>query len=129
MTRIELWPHGAPNAQTDTAADKPFVDYYAAEKPNGAAVLVCPGGGYGFLALDHEGEQIARWLNARGFAAFVLNYRIVNHAIGQKPIYPSPQLDAQRALRLIRARAATFGLRQNSIGIWGFSAGGHLAAT
>lgn len=123
-TRIELWPNGAPNAAGNDAADKPFVDVYLPQNGNGAAVLVCPGGGYGFLAVDHEGEQIARWLNAQGIAAFVLNYRIA-----PRYGFPAPQQDAQRALRLIRARAEEFGLRPDALGVLGFSAGGHLAAT
>ena len=75
-TRIQLWPHDAPGAMGEEAQDKPHLDYYAAKTPNGGAVVVCPGGGYGFLAVDHEGEEIALWLNDLGFAAFVLHYRI-----------------------------------------------------
>ncbi|HVF84398.1 MAG TPA: alpha/beta hydrolase [Abditibacteriaceae bacterium] len=123
-TRIELWPGGAPNAAGNEAADKPFMDVYLPQNGNGAAVLVCPGGGYAFLAADHEGEQVARWLNEQGIAAFVLHYRIA-----PRYGFPAPQQDAQRALRLIRARAEEFGVRSEAIGIWGFSAGGHLAAT
>jgi acetyl esterase/lipase len=93
-------------------------------KAVGTAVVVCPGGGYGFLAVDHEGKQIAEWLNAHGVAAFVLKYRIA-----PRYRHPAPLQDAQRALRYVRANAADFGIRRERIGIWGFSAGGHLAAT
>lgn len=123
-TRIDLWPHGAPGALGEDEGDAPFVDAYIPENGNGGAVVVCPGGGYGFLALDHEGEQIARWLNERGFAAFVLHYRIA-----PRYKHPMPMLDAQRALRLVRNRAAEWNIDSDKIGIWGFSAGGHLAAT
>lgn len=121
-----LWPNGAPGAVGTEDGDKPSLTIYLppAEKANGAAVVVCPGGGYGGLAMDHEGRQIADWLNARGLAAFVLKYR---HA----PRYhqPTPMLDAQRALRLVRARAKEWNVDPQRIGIWGFSAGGHLAST
>ncbi len=95
-----------------------------AETATGTAVVVCPGGGYGNLAIDHEGKQIALWLNALGVAAFVLRYR---HA----PCYrhPAPLHDAQRGLRIVRAHANEWGVDPARIGIWGFSAGGHLAAT
>src|SRR5438270_2874922 len=121
-----LWPKGAPGAVGTEDADKPTLTIYppAADKANGAAVVVCPGGGYGGLAMDHEGRQIADWLTARGVAAFVLKYR---HA----PRYhqPTPMLDAQRALRTVRARAKEWNVDSQRIGIWGFSAGGHLAST
>ncbi len=123
-TRIKLWPNGAPNAAGNDAADAPFMDVYLPQNGNGAAVLVCPGGGYGFLAVDHEGEQIARWLNEQGIAAFVLHYRIA-----PRYGFPAPQQDALRALRLIRARADKLKVRPDAIGVLGFSAGGHLAAT
>lgn len=130
-TRIELWPNGVPNAKGNEQADQSFMDVYLLQNGNGAAVLVCPGGGYGFLAADHEGEQVARWLNEQGITAFVLHYRIVHYQAGAEPepVYPAPQQDAQRALRLIRARADQLKVRPEAIGIWGFSAGGHLAAT
>ncbi len=122
-TRIELWPFGAPGALSEEEIDKPHLDFYAPQKPNGGAVIVCPGGGYGFLALDHEGAQIAQWLNDRGFAAFVLHYRIA-----PRYKHPIPLLDAQRALRVVRNRAEEWNIESDKIGIWGFSAGGHLAA-
>jgi acetyl esterase/lipase len=87
-------------------------------------VVVCPGGGYGGLAMDHEGKQIADWLNSLGVAAFVLKYRL-----GPRYHHPAPLQDAQRALRTVRSNAQAFGIRPDRIGIWGFSAGGHLSAT
>jgi acetyl esterase/lipase len=121
-----LWPNGAPGALGDADADKPSITVYLApeEKASGAAVVVCPGGGYGVLAMDHEGRQIAEWLNARGIAAFVLRYRL-----GPRYHHPIELGDAQRAIRTVRARAAEFRVSPDRIGIWGFSAGGHLAST
>jgi acetyl esterase/lipase len=90
---------------------------------NGAAVVICPGGGYGALA-DHEAGPVAKWLNSLGVTAFVLRYRLA-------PRYRHPVMlgDAQRALRTVRARATDFGIDPTRIGILGFSAGGHLAAS
>jgi acetyl esterase/lipase len=105
-----LWPGGAPGAVGSEAA--------------GTGVVVCPGGGYQMLAMDHEGRQIAQWLNSMGIAAFVLKYRL-----GPRYRHPAPLLDAQRALRMVRSRAAGFRVSPSRIGIWGFSAGGHLAST
>ncbi len=121
-----LWPEGAPGALGAEPADQPAVTLYfpAPEAATGAAVVVCPGGGYGHLALDHEGRQIAEWLVNRGVAAAVLEYRL-----GPRYGHPAPLLDAQRALRLVRSLAASHHLRPDRIGVWGFSAGGHLAAT
>ncbi|HEX8236574.1 MAG TPA: alpha/beta hydrolase [Abditibacteriaceae bacterium] len=122
---ILLWLHGAPGTVGDQEQDKPTITSYlpASHKADGAAVVICPGGGYGFLAVDHEGEQVARWLNERGIAAFVLRYRIAPR-YGQ----PAPLQDAARALRTVRAGAASWNIDAQRIGIWGFSAGGHLAA-
>ena len=124
-TRL-LWPGGAPGALGDAATDKPSVAIYLSpqDKASGAAVVVCPGGGYGTLALDHEGKQIAEWLNAHGIAAFVLRYRL-----GPRYHHPIELGDAQRAIRTVRALAAEFRIAPDRIGIWGFSAGGHLAST
>src|SRR5438270_487736 len=73
-----LWPEGAPGAVGSEEADKPSLTVFtpAADKPSGAAVVICPGGGYGFLAVDHEGRQVAEWLNQLGVTAFMLKYRI-----------------------------------------------------
>jgi acetyl esterase/lipase len=121
-----LWPKGAPGAKGDTDKDKPKLDFYLPpkDKRTTTAVVVCPGGGYGGLALDHEGKQIAQWLNDRGVAAFVLHYRL-----GPRYHHPVPLQDAQRAIRLVRSRAREFGIDADRVGIWGFSAGGHLAST
>jgi len=121
-----LWPGGTPGALGNDDADRPAVAVFLApkEKAAGTAVVVCPGGGYGHLALDHEGKQIAGFLNSLGISAFVLRYRIA-----PKYRHPAPLADAQRALRFVRAHAGEFGVAGNRIGIWGFSAGGHLAST
>jgi acetyl esterase/lipase len=89
------------------------------------AVVVCPGGGYGGLAMDHEGHQIAEWLNSLGISAFILDYRHRNKGYG----HPAPLQDAQRAIRTVRARHAEWNVNPDKIGILGFSAGGHLAST
>ncbi len=124
-TRL-LWPSGAPGAQGDAEIDKPSITIYLApaEKANGSAVVVCPGGGYHALAMDHEGRQIAEWLNARGAAAFVLKYRL-----GPKYHHPIELGDVQRAIRSVRYGAKEFRIDPRRIGVWGFSAGGHLAST
>lgn len=119
-----LWPAGAPGAKGSEDSDKPALTSYLAPQPNGAAVIVCPGGGYGNLAMDHEGRQVAQWFNGIGVSAFVLKYRL-----GPRYNHPAPLDDAKQAIRLVRARAASIGLRDNRIGVMGFSAGGHLAST
>jgi acetyl esterase/lipase len=127
---IPLWPAKAPSAVGDDPADVPSITPYlpAKEKASGAAVVICPGGGYGFLANDHEGVQIARWLNQRGIAAFILKYRIVSKN-RPAPLHPAPLMDVQRAIRTVRSKAAEYGVETNKIGVWGFSAGGHLASS
>jgi acetyl esterase/lipase len=121
-----LWPQGAPAAVGNEAADRPTLTRYIppADKASGAAVVVCPGGGYGALADDHEGRQVARWLNSIGVAAFVLKYRIA-----PRYHHPAPLQDAQHAIRTVRAEAKEWHVDPGRIGIWGFSAGGHLAST
>lgn len=123
---VLLWPDGAPGAQGQTDADRPSLTLYPATGGSkvSTGVVVCPGGGYVHLAMDHEGAQIAAWLNQRGISAFVLKYRL-----GPKYHYPVELWDAQRALRYVRAHAAEWDIAPNRIGIWGFSAGGHLAST
>jgi acetyl esterase/lipase len=124
-----LWPKGAPG-HVDGDKDRPNLTIFLApaDKANGCAVVVCPGGGYGALAEGHEGKDIAKWLNDRGVAAFMLRYRIVQKD-RPGPLHPYPLLDAQRAIRTVRSRAKEFGIDPNRVGIWGFSAGGHLAST
>jgi acetyl esterase/lipase len=122
-----LWPKGAPLAKGDAENDKPSVTVYRpqSEKSNGAGIIICPGGGYGHLAMAHEGRDIAEWMNGLGITAFVLKYRHRNTGYG----HPAPMLDAQRAVRFARAGAEKYRLDRNKIGIIGFSAGGHLAST
>jgi acetyl esterase/lipase len=125
---VLLWPNGAPGALGDADPDKPTLTIYPVpaaslwKVPTG--VVVCPGGGYVNLAMDHEGLQIAQWLNGHGIAAFVLKYRL-----GPKYHHPVELGDAQRAIRYVRLHAADYGIDANRIGIWGFSAGGHLASS
>jgi acetyl esterase/lipase len=123
---ILLWPEGAPGAQGTADEDKPTLALYPAIGPDktSTGVIVCPGGGYAHLAMDHEGTQIAAWLNHLGISAYILKYRL-----GPKYHYPVELWDAQRAVRYIRLHAADLGIRADRIGIWGFSAGGHLAST
>jgi acetyl esterase/lipase len=102
-----------------------LVPTYSALPP---AVVVCPGGGYSGRATDHEGKQIVEWLNARGVHAFVLKYRTANESQVTPPLEPGPMLDVQRAIRMVRARAKDWAVDPKRIGVWGFSAGGHLAS-
>ena len=121
-----LWPDGAPGAVGKEEQDIPSLTLYlpVAGKGVSSAVVVCPGGGYNHLSMDHEGKQVAEWLNSQGITAFVLKYRL-----GPRYRHPAPLQDAQRAIRLVRSRAGEFGVAADRIGIWGFSAGGHLAST
>lgn len=121
-----LWPEGAPGAQGSEEVDQPalWVFLPPAETANGAAVVICPGGGYAHLAYGHEGKEIAEWFNARGVAAFVLRYRLA-----PRYQHPAPMQDVQRALRTVRARAEFWRLDPQRVGVMGFSAGGHLAST
>lgn len=136
-TTVVLWPEGVPETTMAdvgpekeinrddgivrlTNVTKPMVTFYKAEKPNGTAVIVCPGGGYSILAYEHEGTQVCEFLTRHGVTALLLKYRV--------PAKPKePLQDAQRALGLVRKRAADWGLDADRIGILGFSAGGHLA--
>lgn len=124
---LPLWPQGAPSAIGDRPEDKPqiTVSLPAPDRAVGAAVVVCPGGGYGGLAVDHEGKQIAEWLNSFGVAAIVLEYRHRGKGYG----HPAPLHDVQRALRMVRANAEPWGCDPQRVGVIGFSAGGHLAST
>ena len=125
--RFLLWPDGAPQAKGTTEDHQPTLDFYKpdAVPATGCAVVICPGGGYGGLAKDHEGIQPARFFNSLGITAYVLHYRLG----GKGYQHPIPLQDAQRALRLARSRAAADGVDPTRIGIMGFSAGGHLAAS
>ena len=120
-----LWPGGAPGALGTADDDIPtLAAYIPASNPTKTAVVIAPGGGYQHLSMVREGSDVAAWLNAHGVAAFVLKYRL-----GMKYHNPIEMEDAQRAIRTVRAQAADYGIAPDHIGIWGFSAGGHLAAT
>lgn len=123
--RVLLWPDGAPGAMGTGEKDAPRITVCPAskEKATGAGIVVCPGGGYGGQAMDHEGYQIAAWLNGEGISAFILEYRVAPYR------HPIPLGDAQRALRLVRSRAAEWNVDPKRLGILGFSAGGHLVST
>jgi acetyl esterase/lipase len=125
-TTVLLWPNGAPGALGDEDRDKPTLTIYLPVKNAaiGVGLVVCPGGGYVGLAMNHEGRQIANWLNSMGIAAFVLKYRL-----GPRYHHPIELGDAQRAIRIVRARAAEYSVTSDHVGIMGFSAGGHLAST
>jgi acetyl esterase/lipase len=124
--KVRLWPDGAPGAKGKEDKDQPFVYAWPAakEKANGAAFVVCPGGGYGGLAADHEGTQVAKWFNGLGVSAFVLHYRLGSQGYH----FPTQLIDVQRAIRHVRANAKQYGIDSNRIGIIGFSAGGHLTS-
>jgi acetyl esterase/lipase len=124
---MTLWPGGAPAAKgTDPDKDVPTLTVWRPrpELATDSAVVVCPGGGYGMLAMDHEGKQIARWLNSLGITACVLKYRL-----GPRYHHPAMLQDVGRAIRTVRASAEKWKLDSHKIAVLGFSAGGHLAST
>jgi len=122
---ILLWENGAPGALGQADTDKPTITAYRAPRgSSGTAIVVAPGGGYGALAIEHEGRQWAYWYNAMGITAFVLKYRL-----GPRYHHPIELGDAQRAIRTVRSRAAEFNIVPDRIGMMGFSAGGHLTST
>jgi len=123
---VALWPNGAPGALGGEAKDIPTLTPYlpAPGTASGAAMVICPGGGYGGLA-SHEGHDYALWLNRHGLTAFVLKYRLGSHGYR----HPIMLGDAARAVRLVRARAAEWSVDPRRVGIMGSSAGGHLAST
>jgi len=126
-----LWAKGAvPQTAGDSRFDRPQLTHYAPGngKANGAAVVICPGGGYGALATNHEGKQVAEYFAQLGVQAFVLQYRIVQKE-RPGPLGTAPLLDAQRAIRLVRSLAGKLQLDVKRVGLLGFSAGGHLAST
>ncbi len=144
---IPLWPGKAPGApaklpvrkveqrSSDTGFDdrwitgiaQPTLEVRQSAYRDGSAVILMPGGGYGFLAWDNEGEEQARWLTERGVTCFILSYRLPCEGWAQRGLVPLQ--DAQRAMRLVRSRAAEFNLDPKRIAVLGFSAGGHLAAS
>jgi acetyl esterase/lipase len=122
---IPLWPNGAPGALGTTSNDIPTLTPFLCESnATGAALVICPGGGYGGLA-SHEGEGYACWLNTHGVTCFVLKYRLGSHGYR----HPAMLNDAARAVRWVRANAAGYGIDVHRVGIMGSSAGGHLAST
>jgi len=123
---IPLWENGAPGALGDTDADRPTLTVFRASgrQVSGTSVIVAPGGGYTNLSMNNEGRNVAAWFNSMGVTAFVLKYRL-----GPRYHHPIELGDAQRAIRLVRSRAAQLGVAPDRIGMMGFSAGGHLAAT
>jgi acetyl esterase/lipase len=142
---LPLYPEGkVPNYQNTGEKEKrettdilrislvqtPDIAVYLPAKRNatGQAVVICPGGGYGILAYEWEGTEVAKWLNAKGIAALVLKYRLPNSKSNITP-HLSPLMDAKRAVRLVRANADKWNIKKDRIGIMGFSAGGHLAST
>jgi len=123
---IPLWTGGAPGAQGTAPEDIPTLTIYMPRSTAGplTAVVLAPGGGYRNLAMNHEGRQTANYLNSLGLAVFVLKYRL-----GPKYQHPIELGDAQRAIRTVRARAAEWRVAPERIGVMGYSAGGHLAAS
>jgi endo-1,4-beta-xylanase len=141
---VPLWPQGAPGSEGRPAEEKitgaghgrrvsgihhPSLTIYlpAKEKANGAALIICPGGGHRFLSIDHEGYDVARWLTDQGVAGFVLKYRLANEAGSNYKVDVQALADARRAVRLVRSRAAEWGVDPTRVGLIGFSAGGELA--
>lgn len=123
ITTIPLWPGKVPDSKGTAPEDTPTLTLFRPNHPNGTAVIVDPGGGYVFLAANHEGREPADRLSELGVTVFVLKYRL-----GPKYLYPVPLEDARRAVRLVRSLASRYGYSANRIGMMGFSAGGHLAA-
>lgn len=143
---VKLWPNGAPGSEGKTAPEtwNPSTDGFhrvtnihdpsltvflpPADKANGAAVIICPGGGHQYLVMDLEGSLVAEKLNAMGVAAFILKSRLSRAPGSTYTIEGHSLPDAQRAIRLVRSRAAEWNIKPDRIGIMGFSAGGTLAA-
>jgi acetyl esterase/lipase len=144
---VNLWPGKAPGETADLPAEAlqpgkpgqitvarlgnvsvPQVSVYPAARPNGACVIVAPGGGYSILAIEHEGTDVAAWLNTIGVTAVVLKYRVPRRP-GQTPDNLAALQDAQRAVGLVRQNAKDWGIDPNRVGFLGFSAGGHLTAS
>jgi acetyl esterase/lipase len=124
-TPIPLWPDGAPGALGTSSNDIPTLTPYLCESnATGAAMVICPGGGYQHLA-PHEGRDYALWLNQHGVTCFVLKYRLGSNGYR----HPAMLNDASRAVRWVRAHADEYKIDTHRVGIMGSSAGGHLAST
>lgn len=140
---MKLWPNGAPepagfksepekvippkdekDVKRVTNVTEPTITVFKPEKPNGTAVIVCPGGGYHILAIEHEGTQVCDYLNTLGVTCVLLKYRVP--ARSKDDPSKEPLQDAQRAIGLVRHHAAEWGIDPKRVGILGFSAGGHL---
>jgi acetyl esterase/lipase len=123
---VRLWPGPAPQATGTSCFDIPAITVFAPRQGagNGSAIVIFPGGGYGMLAADLEGREVADWFTVRGFTAFIVSYRLTSHGY----VMPVPLFDARRAIQTVRARAADYHIAPNRIVVIGFSAGGHLAA-
>ena len=121
--KLSLWNGPAPNGDGTTEEVDVRLTLHRPAEPNGTAIVICPGGGYGGLVTGGEGHGIAKWLNGHGITGLVLEYRLPK---GRPYV---PLLDAQRAIRTARARAKDWNIDRSKIGIIGFSAGGHLAST
>jgi dienelactone hydrolase len=162
-TVIPLWPKGAPGSESWDQVEEeavmpgwnmpyvrnitqPSLTVYPAEKPNGAAVIVAPGGAFHYLAIEHEGRQVAECLCSYGITAFILKYRVLRtgddiqkevqefiasrgaRAAEMDALMPMTQADAQQAMRIVRQRAAEWGVNPQKIGFMGFSAGGMVTS-
>ncbi len=143
VTEMPVYPGTIPGARQTAAKEQitftnggvrissvivPTLTKFAPVKPNGISVIICPGGGYSRLAIDHEGVDVAKAFNQIGVTAFVLKYRLPNDSIMVDKT-TGPLQDAQQAIRMVRQQSMAWGLNPAKIGIMGFSAGGHLAAT
>ncbi len=143
QTEMPLYSGAVPNskqaANKEAAVSKdnvlriskvsvPTLTVYKPANPNGMSVIICPGGGYSILAFDKEGTRVAEEMNKWGITAFVLKYRLPDDTTNIDRS-TAPLMDAQQAIRLVRSKAAEWGLKKDKIGIMGFSAGGHLAST
>ncbi len=124
---VRLWEGDAPGALGSEEKDVPTAIVYLPTKTSGptGAIVICPGGSYAHLAIDHEGHQIAAWANDMGLAGIIVSYRHRQQGYG----HPAPMLDAQRAIRLTRQNAPQWNIDPNQVGVIGFSAGGHLVTT
>ncbi|MEI6535249.1 MAG: alpha/beta hydrolase [Verrucomicrobiaceae bacterium] len=121
--QMPLWTAEAPIGDGKFEKASPMIHVYQPANPNGTAMVICPGGGYGGLVMGPEGQGIAKWLGGHGITGIVLQYRL---PAGRSNV---PLLDAQRAIRMARSNAKDWKIDPNRIGIIGFSAGGHLAST